>query len=97
MSFENMVKKMRENLSPMYDSPATFWEERLKINEKKLEIAQKRLAAAATSSLKVFWQRRVESAQRKVNYCRKRLANAKSPSGLRPTEIAERWKKVMLE
>jgi len=80
----------------MYDSPVTFWYERLKVNEKKLEIAQKRLAAA-TPSLKAFWQRRVESAQRKVNYCTKRLATAKSPSGLRPTEIVERWKKVMME
>jgi len=97
MSIENMVKKMRENLSPMYDSPATFWAERLRINEKKLEIAQKRLAAATTPSLKIFWERRVESAQRKVNYCRKRLANAKSPSGIRPTEIVERWKKAMTE
>jgi len=97
MSIKNMALEMLRHLSPMYDSPATFWEERLKINERKLEIAQFHLATAATSSLKVFWQRRVESAQRKVNYCRKRLANAKSPSGLRPTEIVERWKKVMME
>jgi len=97
VSIENMIKKMRENLSPMYDSPVTFWFERLKINEKKLEVAQKRLATAPTESLKAFWQRRVESAQRKVNYCQKRLAHAKSPSGLRPAEIVERWKKAMME
>jgi len=97
MSVENMAKKMQERLTPMYDSPTTFWEKRLKLNEEKLEVAQKRLATATTSSLKVFWQRRVESAQRKINYCRKRLAYAKTPGGLRPAEIAERWKKTLME
>jgi len=61
-SIGNMANKMRENLSPMYDSPTTFWLERLRINEAKLwqrrvESAQrkvnycsKRLAGAKTPS-----------------------------------------------
>ena len=96
-TLDEMTEKMRRNISPMYEAPATFWETRVKIVDERLKRAQERATSAATPTLKEFWEKRVERAQRKLNYLRKRAASAKAPGGLRPQEVAERWRKALSE
>jgi len=92
---EDMAREMRDRLSPMYGSPAAFWEGRAKIAERRLKVAQERATAASTPALKAFWEARAKSAQKKLTYYQKRAASAKSLGGLRPNEIASRWLEAM--
>jgi len=96
-TIREMTEKMRRNLSPIYEAPATFWEGRLKIAEERLKRAQERATAAKTPALKTLWEKRVERIQRSVNYLRKRATSAKAPSGMGPQEIAERWRRALSE
>lgn len=95
-TLDDMTRKIRENMSPMYGSPAAFWEARVKIAQRRLQVAQERAAAASTAALKAFWEGRVKSAQRKLNYLQRRAASAKAPGGLGPHEIAARWREAMM-
>jgi len=95
-TIDKMTEKIRENLSPMYGAPVVFWEGRLKVAQARLRYAQERYAAAKTPALKTFWEQRVKSAQKKVNYLEKRVATAATPGGMRPQEIADRWREAMM-
>jgi len=94
-TLEKMTNKMRENLSPLYGSPAAFWEGRAKLAQLRLKIAQERATAASTPALKAIWEARAKSAQKKLTYYQKRAASAKTPGGLGPHEIASRWLEAM--
>jgi len=93
-----MVRKMRQNLSPLYNTPEKFWDERLKSVQAYRNYAFKRQNIALSKKrmdVAKFWREQIVRLDKRIAYLQKRKVNARSPSGLLPNEIAERWAKVM--
>lgn len=98
-SIEKRGEKMREGLSPMYDSPLAFWSARVEAAEALLKHQQELASRAALQAAR--WQNASRRTEIRLKYLRKRLETAKiegrSPSGPRPKEIAERWMRSLRE
>jgi hypothetical protein len=92
-----MVGKIESKLTPWYESPRGFWNQRIRETEAKLA-RQRELASRATKpGTKQFWEKAAERTEKRVARMRKLAEKAEPHKGLPPTEIAARWAKAMSE